>query len=222
MRQTLILFYSTFFFCTANAQTFEVGIYAGKSHFIHTSAKSLAVTTTTWDNEPFVRFEYKRFSIETAIGQFPRNYTIIGNASSGEPDFKEYHYTETVDVKDFQWNILLQYRFCQSKSKRFKYYAGISWTTFTENVNMGLEYFYLRDSTITFHDHSKIVDRFGYLGANLRATYSYKRFRISALAQIKNSQIGDLQISYEGLPLFFPKIPDLYYTFQIGISYAIK
>jgi hypothetical protein len=221
MKQTLscIIFIFTCF--VATAQAVQVGVYSGVSFFKKTIGQGFSENLTIWDNQPFIRGEYGRFALETSIGQFKQTYESSGNAEGGNPPYyQEYHYENHYSHRDIQWNIVLQYRFL--RLKKIAWYAGASYTIFTEKVDIDYKDYYLSDPNTIYQAHSTNKFVFPYAGVNVRCAYVLrKHISASALLQYKYSGIN-WGISDSGPQVFFREIPNQYFTFQIGLSYVIN
>jgi len=222
----LLIFFLLLNWTSAKAQTLQIGLYTGVNHYFNYPLFFLGGATastpiTVWDNEIFARFEYKRIAVETAYGPFFRK-DLFGNGEATDYSTStEYRYHLKDDFKNWQWQLLLQYRVRSFFSNKLKCYAGLSYNAIYEKAT--------RSGTLTNVSNSSDVQSFGvfqatlcpYLGADIMAEYKLsKHIQLYAKFDFKVESNGPA-LYESGQPFFYSALPTASASVLIGASYSL-
>lgn len=212
-----------FSYSFTKAQTLQVGIYTGESHFFNYPLFFLGGTTssvpvTVWDNEVFARFEYKRISVETAYGPFFRKNLFGDGETHDSPSSTVYDYHLKDEFNNWQWQMLIQYEIHSFFSNKLKCFAGLSFTAIYEKAT--------RNVTLTNVSDSSDVQKVGvslstlcpYWGADIMAEYKLSK-HIQLSANLDFRVESDNLLYHSGEPFFYSALPTAATSVLIGISY---
>ena len=213
------------------AQSIQLGIYSGISHFNDQSIfypQTFTNKLTLANNNIYVRWEPKsKFSFEASIGYYKARTTYWSKTGVAEDtNYTLYGYAEAGKdvVADYEFNFLTQYLLYNSRSKRFSCFVGGSLTIISEHVNQVGNVIVNGDSTrpYNFNYTGRAINL--NVGVNARAAYSInKHLVLSALIGFKAQEnVSPIYSKMNTWTIFYTPVPNTYTYYQLGLGYMFK